>query len=600
MKRKNENGTVVVEALIVVTIAMMFITVMLYLGIVLYQQAVVNIMANQTASGIAQIYGNTLRDPFTGYVDAEGVHETVTYANIRNQAYHDVIEQKTDALAMYRLKSSRILNTGKTEVDIDIIPKNNELLKEQIVVTIRDTYKVSLVSFFGIRDNELTFEGTGRADCVDLLDYFAGIPALGTNDGNAVIFTQGQECMVNFYEHYTDTRPIKTVTVLQGHSVNSSAEKSHSTMPSKPIQEQMRFVKWITEDGHTFNADSVVNSDMNVYGIWECTVTFDPDGGTVNTTSKVATVTGNVTLPVAQRENCTFAGWYTEKNGEGEEFTGANVQGDITVYAKWVCNVIFNPDGGEVTPDSVEVIYGKSLQESGLRLPTPTRADCTFDNWYTERYGEGTMLTETQAIQGHTVVIAKWNCKVNLVANGGTVPNTTIDAVVGKSIELPVPDRDHNGTEGWQFAGWYGSEDFVGNMHSAGEYVVEGTVTLYAKWSCNHKLDYTRALQTYTATRCTKQSYKVHKCKYCDFTETKYGARGECRNGHCGGRHYYADGNPHPWRWTEIHKVECTVYWYACWECPDCHDLGGAVCGTCITNYGYGVNCKSHGVTYDG
>ena len=595
MKRKNEDGVVVVEALIVVTIVMMFITVMLYLGMFLYQQSVVNIMANQTASSIAQIYGNTLRDPFTGYVNADGTDESVTYTNLRNQAYYDVIKQKADAFALYRLRASRILNTGTTDVDVQIVPKTNELLKEQIVVTVRQSYPVSLVSFFGIRDNKLTFEGTGRADCVDLLDYFAGVPALGTQDGNAVIFRDGQECTVNFYKHYGDTRPLKTVTVLQGYSVSSSAEKTHSTMPANPIQDKMQFTHWITEGGHRFNAGSTVNSNMNVYGNWECTVTFDPDGGVVSAPSKIATVGGNITLPVAQRDNCTFAGWYTEKNGAGEEFTGINVQGNITVYAKWLCTVTFNPDKGEVSPDSVDVIYGESLADAGHSLPTPTREGCTFAGWYTEYYGEGDSFSANKQLTGHTTVVAKWNCKVNLVANGGTVPNATIDAVVGKRIELPVPDRNHNGEEGWQFKGWYENADFSGNIYSAGEYLVEGVVTLYAKWSCNHKLDYNRAIETYTASICTQQSYTVHKCKYCDYTETKYGDVGDHRNGHCGGKHYYAE--PKKWKYTTAHPVVCEVVeWWAHWQCPDCKLIDDIVCGACITRKGgYGVNTHSHG-----
>ena len=166
MKRKNESGVVVVEALIVVTIVMMFVAVMLYLGMVLYQQATVNIMANQTASSIAQIYGNTLQDPFTGYVDAEGVNESVTYANLRNEAYNSVIKQKANAFALYRLKSSRILNTGKTKVDVSIVSKPNELLKNQIEVTVQEDYAVSLVSFFGIKNNNMTFLGNGRSSAI--------------------------------------------------------------------------------------------------------------------------------------------------------------------------------------------------------------------------------------------------------------------------------------------------------------------------------------------------------------------------------------------------------------------------------------------------
>lgn len=599
MKRKNESGVVVVEAAIVVTVVTMFIAVMLYIGMVLYQQSLVNIMANQTASNIAQIYGNTLRDPFTGYVDADGVHETVTYTNLRNQAYMDVIEQKADAAALYRLKSSRILTTGDTEVEVNIVPKKNELLKDQIVVTVSDTYEIPLVSFFGARNNKLTFTGTGRADCADLLEYLTGVPAMGTPDGNPVIFIPN-ECTVNFYKHYGDSRPLKTMTVLRGNSVNSSTDYSHSAMPSKPTQDKMRFTKWITEDGRTFTGDSIVNEDMlNVYGNWECTVTFDPDGGRLidlEPPTMTATVTGNIDLPEAERDNCTFAGWYTKKNGEGEPFNGTNIEGDITVYAKWICTVTFNPDGGTVSPNSVDIVYGKSFKDIGLTLPTPSRTDCTYGGWFDGLHGDGHQYTENDTIEGHKTLNAKWHCYVTLEPNGGKVNTNPISAVIGKKINLPSPSRTHDGDRGWQFDGWNEKNNGSGNSYSVGEFVVNGPITLYGQWHCNHKIDYSNAINSYTAKKCTEQNYNVYKCKYCDHTDKVYGDRGECRNGHCGMKHYYDD--PVDWEYTSSHPTECDdVEWYACWVCPDCGDTGSRICGGCSAWYkSWGwINTHKHG-----
>lgn len=617
MKRKNESGVVMVEALIVVTIVTMFITVMLYLGMILYQQSVVNIMANQTASNIAQIYGNTLRDPFTGYVDADGVHETVTYANIRNQAYYDVLSQKTDALAMYRLKSSRILNTGTTEVDVEIVPKKNELLKEQIVVTVKEDYALSLISFFGVNDSKVTFVGTGRADCVDLLDYFSGIPALGDPDGNAVVFTD--ECTVNFYKHYGDTRPLKTVTVLRDHSVNSSTERTHSLMPQKPIQDRMRFVKWITRDGQNFDGSTIVARNMNVYGVWEGTITFDPDGGTVTPTTMDATIGSNVRLPKAVRENCTFAGWYTEKNGQGEEFTGVDFQGDITVYAKWVCSVVFNPDGGEVSPDSVEVICGSSLQGAGYALPTPTREGCTFAGWYTGHYGEGNSFAVNQPIHGHTTVVAKWTCQVKYLDTDGRELFPAQTVVAGKSASLQTPSRPHDGDKGWQFLGWKTADgrDFNGSA------VFTKHEELHAQWECKHVYEFVKTIKEAT---CEADGKNLEECKYChaqrevglkSFGGHKEGSpkitnagcvtegskKWYCENcyqclreekidksghtlGNCGRKHkdvaFLGITNDH--KVPEGHQQN----WSSCIACPKCKTIltKEVLCGTCYSKWG--------------
>ena len=586
------------------TVVIVFLTVMLYLGMILYQQAVVNIMANQTAASIAQIYGNTLHDPFTGYVDIEGVDETVSYSGIRDQAYQDVMKQKADAFALYRLRSSRILNTGVTQVDVQILPKSNELLKEQIVVTVRESHAVALVSFFGIENSTLTFTGTGRADCVDRLDYFAGVPALGTTDGNAVIFRDEYECTVNFYKHYGDDRPLKTITVLKGYSVSASAEKTHCSMPTGVVQEKMDFSYWVTESGDEFNAGTAVNADMNVYGVWGCKITFNPQGGTLvdmNGNEMDAIVHRNVTLPKAVRENCTFAGWYTQPNGEGEEFTGFNVQGNITVYAKWVCTVTFNPDGGVVEPDSYVVLYGQSLDDAGYSLPEATRADCTFANWYTEYYGEGTEFTATTDVQGHITVVAKWTCVINFLDDNGTSLFTAKTVVAGKSATLPTPERNHSedGSKGWQFLGW---QDAAGAPYHSEETAITGNVDLYAHWECKHDISATKnKIASVSASSCQQQSYTINKCQYCDHTKTFYGARGKCRNGYCGGHCYSYDGTP--WHYKEgVHPVYCpSVTWGSHWQCPDCSTYGGAVCGYCIErNTSDGkvwswVNTHSHG-----
>ncbi len=69
-----------------------------------------------------------------------------------------------------------------------------------------------------------------------------------------------------------------------------------------------------------------------------CTVTFDANGGTLDTTSKtVAFNTAIGDMPTPTYGDYTFLGWYTEKNG-GTEITEDTVitsAAGITAYAKW-------------------------------------------------------------------------------------------------------------------------------------------------------------------------------------------------------------------------------------------------------------------------
>lgn len=340
MKQKRESGEVVVEASIVVTIVVIFISIFLYIGMILYQQSLVSIMANQTASNIAQVYSNSIKDPFTGYVDSDSVYQSITYSNMKTDAYVDVLTQKANALAYYRLKSSRILTTGDPHVEVDIVKKQNELLKSQIIVTIKDKYELPLVSFFGT-NNTLEFSAIGRADCVDILEYLNGVEAIGDPEHSSVTYLPDADtCLIQFFDNKVDNRLLATVPVLKGKSIITSNYYTHSTMPSNPTSSKFDFTGWVQSDGSAFSATTEINGNTSVYGSWECTVAFDPTGGTVTPTSKKVQVWAVTDFPTPTRPGWTFLGWFTQQNGAGTQyFSNTTVIDDnLTLYAHWQCN----------------------------------------------------------------------------------------------------------------------------------------------------------------------------------------------------------------------------------------------------------------------
>lgn len=340
LKQNRESGEVVVEASIVVTIVVIFISVFLYIGMILYQQSLVSIMANQTASNIAQVYSNSIKDPFTGYVDSDSVYQSITYGSMKNDAYVDVLTQKANTLAYYRLKSSRILTNGNPNVQVDIVKKSNELLKSQIVVTIRDKYQLPLVSFFGV-DNELEFSAAGRADCVDILEYLNGVEAIGDPEHSSVTYLPDSDtCLVQFFDNKLDNRLLATVPVLKGKSIITSNHYTHSTMPSNPTSDKFGFTGWVTSDGSDFLSTTEILDNTFVYGAWECTITFEPEGGTVSPTSKKVQVWGVTNFPTPTRSGWTFLGWFTQKNGGGVQCSSntTTITDNITLYACWRCN----------------------------------------------------------------------------------------------------------------------------------------------------------------------------------------------------------------------------------------------------------------------
>lgn len=342
MENKKNRGEVVVEASIVVTLVGIFITLLLYAGMMLYQKTLVSTLANQTAANIAQVYSNSIKDPFTGYVEPEKVYQSITYSNMKDDAYIEVLENKANAFAKYRLKSSRILATGNPTVEVDIVKKPNELLKSQIVVTIHDQYDMPLVSIFGA-NSVVDFSASGRADCVDILEYINGVDAVGDpEDSNVPALPDTKTCLITFIPDRSNPQNFTTVTVLKGKSILTSNRYNRCTMPANPTHSTYKFDGWVDENGRNFTAATVVENNIVVYGKWQCIVTLDAAGGKVNSkdVEKInVSIGGRVYLPKATRNGYQFAGWFTQKNGKGTRFLSNDtiINNDVTLYAHWSC-----------------------------------------------------------------------------------------------------------------------------------------------------------------------------------------------------------------------------------------------------------------------
>jgi hypothetical protein len=91
-------------------------------------------------------------------------------------------------------------------------------------------------------------------------------------------------------------------------------------------------------DGDSADGDST-DWDGALY-----TVTFDPDGGSGEIRSRTVAsggVVGISNMPAEPvKTSHIFGGWYTARNGGGDQFTGTTtVSGTMTVYAKWMASV---------------------------------------------------------------------------------------------------------------------------------------------------------------------------------------------------------------------------------------------------------------------
>lgn len=217
------------------------------------------------------------------------------------------------------------------------------------------------------------------------------------------------------------------------------------------------------------------------------TVTFDPQGGTVNTEEKTVTPGSKYgSLPTPVKANYTFRGWYIFPSGgtmiNAEKLV--SIAKDHTLYAQWNgkdFTVTLDANEGKLDTTKVTVRYGtKYLQQ----LPKPTRVNYEFSGWYTQKKG-GDEITSASVYKDNPPkkLYARWDQKILTIQfiafNGETYEKkVTCGSTYGT---LPKPKK-----EGSTFDGWYTWTDYSNSdavpIVSTTQVTDTSPVKLFARW----------------------------------------------------------------------------------------------------------------------
>ena len=173
-------------------------------------------------------------------------------------------------------------------------------------------------------------------------------------------------------------------------------------------------------DSYTGTAGSKAG-DTYVYanGKWalrgnEITITFDPNGGagSMEPMSVNPGVGNKLIDDTFTRENYTFTGWNTAKDGTGKTYADGetvNFSADTTLYAQWTQNpvITFDANGGKGTMGTQTV---KPNEATDLTANSFTRADYDFTGWNTAKDGTGTAYADKTNIttNENVTLYAQW------------------------------------------------------------------------------------------------------------------------------------------------------------------------------------------------
>lgn len=275
----------------------------------------------------------------------------------------------------------------------------------------------------------------------------------------------------------------------------SSPASTLANLPSPPVRRGYLFRGWYTEDnggGEAFTTATAVASDVTVYAAWDSyayQVTFSAPDATAAPNPAALTVASpavNVgSLPAEPaREGYTFAGWWTEDNAHGAQFTATTeVTGNLTLYAAWslvpVYQVSFNSAGGSA-------VGAQSIASGGLvsEPSAPTKAGYAFGGWFVDQSLNIPWNFATGTVTANLELHAKWVSHSYSVTfssqNATTGPSPAAMTVASPATTLSAFPAAPART-GYTFAGWWTGTGGTGTEITLST-PITANVTFYPKW----------------------------------------------------------------------------------------------------------------------
>ena len=256
-------------------------------------------------------------------------------------------------------------------------------------------------------------------------------------------------------------------------------------------------------------ASCCITEDTTFYAKWSeyYTVTFNSNGGYIYEYPGVIETQIEVPIneslnwnPYMESQNgMVFYGWYLNPECTGEQIDPWDYipTGDVTLYAKWGPGITVTFDGnGRAFENTESTTYIKMVAPGDVLWG---------DQWFIYNLDEGLMVSawyDNPECDGEPVVawdtlfypeqdITLYACwseywTVTFDANGGCFygnPGYTTHTTYnpkGYCLKNTPYLEEKNGLMG---AGWYLNPECTGEQIYPGNYIPEGDVTLYAKWS---------------------------------------------------------------------------------------------------------------------
>lgn len=277
------------------------------------------------------------------------------------------------------------------------------------------------------------------------------------------------------------------------------------------------FLGWYTDPSFTnkiTDLDFTKEKDIVLYAKWGAPpivthkITWFLNAGTCsgNMPTEYHANSEPLTLPIPEREDCKFGGWYRTYNSTTKEYSDpvtrldfSEEDGDITLRAKWLFKyrITYNwMSTGTNAAENPKFFY---VGDPAFTLLEPTVSDAfrnsyVFDGWYSDAKCTIPMPILTFE-QGRDInVYANWLSfdSITWELNGGTCSGNMPLYYTEKTpvLTLETPTKENHRFVGW-FRSYNAQTDVYSDPVTAIDFVNEtADITLYAKWQGRHDIIY--------------------------------------------------------------------------------------------------------------
>ena len=172
---QDESGEVMIESTIVIVFTIIVLLAMLSVGFLIYQQAMLNTVACELASGIADSFKYDNRETFNmTSITSDAINGTEKY---RNTFSTNSLEKKFDEMAekyaKERVKATSFGMNG-SELNVETKLYFNNVGRMRVEVSVSQECNIlfdgALIGL-GLMDERLTFSAHAAAECLDITGY---------------------------------------------------------------------------------------------------------------------------------------------------------------------------------------------------------------------------------------------------------------------------------------------------------------------------------------------------------------------------------------------------------------------------------------------